>query len=120
MCIRDRFISALKSQKGFGEVINLGSNFEISIGDTAKLIAEVMSPWQYSKSLTLTVDTGFTVITNVESNPKHPFRDGVTVIVSVCAILLEFKAVKERMSPFCGPLIPIELFVLFQSKEVRD
>ena len=37
------FISALKSQKGFGEVINLGSNFEISIGDTAKLIAEVMS-----------------------------------------------------------------------------
>ena len=25
-----------------GEVINLGSNFEVSIGDTAKLIAEIM------------------------------------------------------------------------------
>lgn len=37
------FISALISQKGLGEAINLGSNFEISISDTAKLIAEVMS-----------------------------------------------------------------------------
>jgi dTDP-glucose 4,6-dehydratase len=37
------FIAALNSNKGFGEVINLGSNFEISIGDTARLIAEVMN-----------------------------------------------------------------------------
>ena len=36
------FIAALKSEHGLGEVINLGSNFEISIGDTAKLIAECM------------------------------------------------------------------------------
>ena len=36
------FISALKSQKGAGETINLGSNFEVSIEDTAKLIAEIM------------------------------------------------------------------------------
>jgi NAD dependent epimerase/dehydratase len=34
------FISALKSQGGLGEVFNLGSNFEISIGETAQLIAE--------------------------------------------------------------------------------
>ena len=36
------FIAALNSEKGFGEVINLGSGFEISIGDTAKLIAKAM------------------------------------------------------------------------------
>lgn len=36
------FISALKSDKAVGEVVNLGSNYEISIGDTARVIAEVM------------------------------------------------------------------------------
>jgi len=36
------FISALNSKKGAGETINLGSNFEVSIGDTARLIAEIM------------------------------------------------------------------------------
>jgi NAD dependent epimerase/dehydratase len=36
------FMAALKSDRGVGEVINLGSNFEISIGDTARMIAEVM------------------------------------------------------------------------------
>jgi NAD dependent epimerase/dehydratase len=36
------FISALASDKSVGEIINLGSGFEISIGDTAKKIAEVM------------------------------------------------------------------------------
>ena len=36
------FIAALKSDRGVGEVINLGSNFEISIGDTARVIAEAM------------------------------------------------------------------------------
>ena len=36
------FLAALKNDTGIGEVINLGSNFEISIGDTAKLIAEAM------------------------------------------------------------------------------
>lgn len=37
------FIAALSSSKGCGEVVNLGSGFEISIGDTANLIAEVMN-----------------------------------------------------------------------------
>ena len=36
------FIAALNSDQGIGEVINIGSNFEISIGDTARTIAEVM------------------------------------------------------------------------------
>ena len=36
------FIAALESERGIGEVINLGSNFEISIGDTAHAIAEAM------------------------------------------------------------------------------
>ena len=36
------FIAALESQRCIGEVINIGSNFEISIADTACLIAEVM------------------------------------------------------------------------------
>jgi len=37
------FIAAMGSEEGLGEVVNLGSNFEISIGDTAKLIAETMN-----------------------------------------------------------------------------
>lgn len=37
------FIAALDSEGGLGEVVNLGSNFEISVGDTAELIAEVMN-----------------------------------------------------------------------------
>ncbi|PRC91483.1 NAD-dependent 4,6-dehydratase LegB [Solimicrobium silvestre] len=36
------FIAALNSAQSIGEVINLGSNFEISIGATASTIAEVM------------------------------------------------------------------------------
>ena len=37
------FIAVLNSDQGLGEVFNFGSNFEISIGDTARLIAEVMN-----------------------------------------------------------------------------
>ena len=37
------FISALTSKSGVGEVINLGSNFEISIQDIASLIGEIMN-----------------------------------------------------------------------------
>ena len=37
------FMAALCSSPAYGEVFNLGSNFEISIGDTAKLIAEIMN-----------------------------------------------------------------------------
>lgn len=37
------FIAAMNSNAGLGEVFNFGSNFEISIGDTAHLIANVMN-----------------------------------------------------------------------------
>ncbi|MEP7381792.1 MAG: NAD-dependent 4,6-dehydratase LegB [Gemmatimonadota bacterium] len=36
------FIAALEAPSVVGEVINLGSNFEISVGDTARAIADVM------------------------------------------------------------------------------
>ena len=36
------FLSALNSDQGMGEVVNLGTNYEISIGKTAKLIADLM------------------------------------------------------------------------------
>lgn len=36
------FIAAIKTENGIGKVINLGSNFEISIGDTVKTIADQM------------------------------------------------------------------------------
>jgi len=36
------FISVAESNKSVGEEINIGSNFEISIGETAKLISKVM------------------------------------------------------------------------------
>ena len=37
------FIAGLVSDRGLGEVINLGSNYEISIADTAYLIAKLMN-----------------------------------------------------------------------------
>lgn len=36
------FISLAESDASLGEVINIGSNFEVSVGETAKIIAEVM------------------------------------------------------------------------------
>lgn len=36
------FVAALESEAAIGQVTNVGSSFEISIGDTAALIAEVM------------------------------------------------------------------------------
>ncbi|GGJ11328.1 NAD-dependent dehydratase [Alicyclobacillus cellulosilyticus] len=36
------FIAAAESEAAVGEVFNIGSNFEISIGDTVSLIAEIM------------------------------------------------------------------------------
>ena len=36
------FLAALETKAGIGEVINIGSGFEISIGDTAQMIAELM------------------------------------------------------------------------------
>ncbi|MBW0434142.1 SDR family NAD(P)-dependent oxidoreductase [Leptospira yasudae] len=37
------FIAALKSDRGIGEVINVGNGFEITVGDTVKLIASVLN-----------------------------------------------------------------------------
>lgn len=37
------FIAAMESDTGLGEVVNFGSNFEISVGDTVHLIAEVLN-----------------------------------------------------------------------------
>lgn len=37
------FIAIAESDKTVGEVINIGSNYEVSIGDTVKLIAELMN-----------------------------------------------------------------------------
>ena len=37
------YMAALGSDRGIGEIVNLGSNFEISIGDTARMISEVMA-----------------------------------------------------------------------------
>jgi dTDP-glucose 4,6-dehydratase len=36
------FMAAVNSDRGVGEIINIGSNFEISVGDTARMIAGVM------------------------------------------------------------------------------
>ena len=38
----DGFIAVAESDRSVGEVINVGSNFEVSIGDTVRTIAEVM------------------------------------------------------------------------------
>lgn len=37
------FMAALSSSRGLGEVVNIGSNYEISIGETVSLIADIMS-----------------------------------------------------------------------------
>src|SRR5450759_1891732 len=36
------FIAALESERSIGEIVNIGSNFEISIGDAARTVAELM------------------------------------------------------------------------------
>jgi dTDP-glucose 4,6-dehydratase len=46
------FIAAIESNNGAGEVVNLGSGFEISIGDTARLIANLMD-----KSVSISLDS---------------------------------------------------------------
>ncbi len=44
------FISVMNSEKSIGEVINIGSNYEVSIGETAGMIADIMG-------INLTIDT---------------------------------------------------------------
>jgi dTDP-glucose 4,6-dehydratase len=48
----DGFIKALDSERSVGQVINIGSSFEISIEDTARVIAEVMG-----EDISITTDT---------------------------------------------------------------
>ena len=36
------FLKALRSEAGVGEVVNFGSNFEVSIGDTVSMLGEIM------------------------------------------------------------------------------
>lgn len=38
----DGFITVMENEKSIGEVINIGSNYEISIGETAEMIADIM------------------------------------------------------------------------------
>ena len=38
----DGFIAAARTDGAVGEVVNLGTNFEISVGDTARTIADLM------------------------------------------------------------------------------
>ncbi len=45
------FVAVAKSDQTIGEVINIGSNFEISIGETVKIIADIMN-----KSIEIEVD----------------------------------------------------------------
>ncbi|MBD8035710.1 SDR family NAD(P)-dependent oxidoreductase [Solibacillus sp. A46] len=44
------FISVMKSEKSIGEVTNIGSNYEVSIGETAEMIADIMG-------INLTIET---------------------------------------------------------------
>ena len=41
--ITNGFICAYERNESIGEIINLGSNFEISIGDTAHLISDILN-----------------------------------------------------------------------------
>ncbi|WP_395022108.1 NAD-dependent 4,6-dehydratase LegB [Dongia sp.] len=45
------FIAVMRSEKAVGEVINIGSDFEVSIGDAADIIAELMG-----RKITISVD----------------------------------------------------------------
>lgn len=45
------FIDIMNSEKSIGEVINIGSNYEVSIGETVEMIAEVMGA-----NITITTD----------------------------------------------------------------
>ena len=37
------FISVMENEKSIGEIINIGSNYEVSIGETAEMIADIMN-----------------------------------------------------------------------------
>lgn len=56
------FIAALESQNGLGEVVNLGSNFEVSVGETVEIIGELM---------------GKTISVDQDSNRIRPFNSEV-------------------------------------------
>ena len=61
---------------------------------------------------------GFTVIVKVVDEPVHPFATGVTVIVAVTALVPEFVAIKDGMSPLPLAASPIEVVLFVQLKVV--
>ena len=82
------FVAALKSQAGLGEVINLGSNFEISIGETVKLIAEIM-------------DLPCKIISETERlRPQHSEVERLWADTTKAKELLDWKPTYEGLSGF--------------------
>lgn len=62
------FIQILNSDKGHGEVVNIGSNYEVSIGDTVNLIADILG-------LKIEVATDAQRIRPVESEVERLWAD---------------------------------------------
>jgi dTDP-glucose 4,6-dehydratase len=66
------FIQILNSNNGHGEAVNIGSNYEVSIGDTVKLIADILG----SK---IEVETDVQRIRPVESEVERLWADNTKV-----------------------------------------
>jgi len=62
------FIAAMNSEQGLGEVVNFGSNFEVSIGETAELIADIMG-------VTIEIITDETRLRPVDSEVERLWAD---------------------------------------------
>lgn len=67
------FVSAIKSEKGQGQVFNIGSNFEVSIGETAQLIADLMG------------------VSKVLISDSERFRPTNSEVQRLCAANIKFK-----------------------------
>jgi len=68
------FIAALRSTEGLGEVVNFGSNFEISIGDTVKLIAQVMGAEVEIETDTVRLRPGKSEVERLWADNKKAFE----------------------------------------------
>jgi NAD dependent epimerase/dehydratase len=62
------FIAAMNSEQGLGEVVNFGSNFEVSIGETVELIADIMG-------VTIEIITDETRLRPVDSEVERLWAD---------------------------------------------
>jgi len=58
----------MNSEQGLGEVVNFGSNFEVSIGETAELIADIMG-------VTIEIITDETRLRPVDSEVERLWAD---------------------------------------------